>query len=86
MDDNTFYILTICHILCYTLIITCSIIYLILLIIIRRFYSPINIFTVNVSVTLLFCVIYWIVKFVLSIFYSDIYNSVPDLCTFQEFI
>jgi len=33
-----------------------------------------------------FCAIYWIVKYILSVFYPDAYNSDPGLCTFQEYI
>ncbi|CAF1306970.1 unnamed protein product [Adineta steineri] len=84
--DQTMSILIIVEITLYVLIIVCSCIYLFPLLIIKRFHNPINSLTINVSVTILGCAIYLIIKYVLSAYYPDVYNANPNLCAFQQYI
>jgi hypothetical protein len=83
--DNTIYILVIFHFTFCALIIACSLVYLLPLLFIRRFHTPINIVTANVCVAIFTCAVYWIVIRLLATFFPNLYNANPGVCPFQTY-
>lgn len=59
--------------------------YLSSILLIKRFHSPINFLTGNVSLTLFSCSVLLIIKYILVAFYPNVYNANPNTCILQQY-
>ena len=83
MGDTIEYI-DIIKLIFYVIIISLAFIYLIPILCIGRFRSPVNILTVNVSMSCIICSIYWTIYILLQIILSDNLNKL-NCVYFQYF-